>query len=117
MPNLPLHAPPLQAQAFCPRFDFHADVPLLLDASALEALATQHLCLEVWHHTSRSLAVALAATAAAGGAAAAARAAGGTEGGGEVLPVQDVLLGCGGEALSSLLLKPQVWAHGICWAA
>lgn len=106
---------------------------LSLDPPLMEALATQHLCVELWHHTSRSLAAALSAsplapallgsTSGAGGIAPAksgATAAGGRGGMGVAagLPpplqpgqVQDVLLGCATHPLLQLLSKPQV-RHG-----
>ncbi|GAX82212.1 hypothetical protein CEUSTIGMA_g9640.t1 [Chlamydomonas eustigma] len=101
--RLPIMKTPYLAQTFCPEFNWQADVALLMDAPVLEAMATRHLCVELWHHTSRSLAVAL---------------------GEPKLPkqqqdvheeqhegrssgVQDILLGCASHALSHLLLKPQ----------
>ncbi|KAG1667655.1 hypothetical protein FOA52_004682 [Chlamydomonas sp. UWO 241] len=89
---------PYLAQAFCPRFDHHTDHELSLNTNVVDGLATQHLCLEVWHHTSRSLALALSphpgSTLPGGGAPAI--------GSG----IQDVLLGCASAPVSSLLLHP-----------
>ncbi len=102
---------PVQAQAFTPSFHWHVEVPLLLDAQTLSAMLTQQLCVEVWHHPSRSLAALAAqqqeqAGAGRGSARAAAAAAAAAAAGGAA--ARDVLLGTGGCALDKVLLRPNV---------
>jgi hypothetical protein len=58
--------PYTQAQTFCPEYAWSAEADLLLEPPVLAALASGHLCAEVWHHPSRSLAAMLASQQQAG---------------------------------------------------
>lgn len=124
-----------QAQAFCPEFNHHEKLSFAVDAATARALCSQHMCIEMWHHPSRSLAAMAAAAAAPTqhaqhSTAEAAATAAGPSAGGAATPVgvagegrsswlnartasqgqqaRDVLLGSGTVLLSKLLARPQV---------
>lgn len=43
-----------QAQTFTPKYDFKRQFTAALTPRLVKALATQELCLEVWHHSPRT---------------------------------------------------------------